>query len=72
VSGSPRSFRIWSSMDPEECDPTVSVESVRLQGVATHGGFAGKYDPLHILFITLAVLFLADWMVYCYEKYQLR
>jgi len=22
--------------------------------------------------IALAVIFVADWMVYCYEKYQLR
>ena len=72
VSGSARQFSIWSAMPQAECDPTVSQESVSLQGVATNDGFAGKYDPLFLLFIALAVIFLADWMVYCYEKYQLR
>ena len=32
----------------------------------------GEYDPLVLLFVLLAVVFSADWMVYCYEKYQLR
>jgi hypothetical protein len=32
----------------------------------------GEYDPVALLFILLAVVFCADWMVYCYEKYQLR
>ena len=72
VSGSPRQFSIWSAMPKAECDPTVVQESISLQGVATDDGFAGKYDPLFVLFIALAVVFLADWMVYCYEKYQLR
>ena len=29
-------------------------------------------SPISQFFIALAVVFLADWMVYCYEKYQLR
>lgn len=72
VSGSSREFYIWSAMTPGECDPTVTEASVALQGTASEGGFDGKFDPLTILFIALAVIFLADWMVYCYEKYQLR
>ncbi len=72
VAGSPREFRIFSAMDPAECDPTVTEASVLLAGTATDGGFDGKFDPMTILFISLLVIFLADWMVYCYEKYQLR
>lgn len=72
VSGSARQFCIWSAMTQTECDPTITQDTVSLQGVATNDGFAGKYDPLVVLFIALAVVFLADWMVYCYEKYQLR
>ncbi|MBQ9151634.1 MAG: hypothetical protein IJX72_05230 [Clostridia bacterium] len=72
VSGSAREFCIWSSMTTAECDPTVTQTAVSLQGTATNEGFDGQFDPLMILFIALAVIFLADWMVYCYEKYQLR
>ncbi len=72
VSGSARQFSIWSAMPQAECDPTLSQGAVSLQGIATNNGFAGRYDPLSALFIALAVVFLADWMVYCYEKYQLR
>ncbi len=32
----------------------------------------GEYDPLVVIFILLTLVFCADWMVYCYEKYQLR
>ena len=72
VSGSAREFCIWSAMTASECDPTQTAETVSLQGQATEGGFDGKFDPLWIIFISLLVIFLADWMVYCYEKYQLR
>lgn len=72
VSGSPREFYLWSAMNPTESDPTVTHDEIALRGTATAGGFDGKFDPLTILFIVLAVIFLADWMVYCYEKYQLR
>ncbi len=72
VSGSAREFYIWSAMTEAECDPTVTHDAVALQGEATSGGFDGKFDPMWIIFITLLVIFLADWMVYCYEKYQLR
>lgn len=72
VAGSAREFCIWSSMTAAECDPTVTHTAISLQGTAQQGGFDGQFDPLMILFIALAVVFLADWMVYCYEKYQLR
>ena len=72
VSGSVREFFIWSAMSAEECDPVVISDPISLVGEATDGGFDGKFDPIWIIFIALAVVFLADWMVYCYEKYQLR
>lgn len=72
VSGSVREFYLWSAMTPEECDPTPTAATASLQGTPSDDGFDGKFDPLRILFITLGVVFLADWMVYCYEKYQLR
>jgi hypothetical protein len=72
VSGSAREFSVWSAMTEGECDPTPALEAVSLQGEAEDGGFDGQFDPIWIIFIALLVIFLADWMVYCYEKYQLR
>ncbi len=72
VSNIPSEFYIYSAMPEGERIPTPSAQSIGLQGEATADGFDGTYDPLTILFICLALLFLADWMVYCYEKYQLR
>ncbi len=72
VSGSVREFYIWSAMNEAERDPVEGREAIALQGEATDEGFDGRFDPLFLIFIALAVIFLADWMVYCYEKYQLR
>ena len=72
VGGAQRSFNIFAAMTEEERVPTLVESEIGLQGEATEGGFDGIYDPLTILFIALAVVFLADWGVYCYEKYQLR
>ncbi len=72
VAGSVREFYLWSALEAEERIPVQTEKTIALVGEATSGGFDGRYDPLILLFIALAVVFLADWMVYCYEKYQLR
>lgn len=72
VSGSPRQFKVYSEIPISERAPSVSADEISLQGEAKAGGLDGKYDPLMILLICLIVVFAADWMVYCYEKYQLR
>ncbi len=72
VSDSVRSFNIWSAVNEYERQPHPREAAVSLQGESTEGGFDGFFDPMTIIFIALAVVFTADWMVYCYEKYQLR
>ena len=72
VADSVREFYLWSAMPEEERNPVQTVDAIALQGRASEGGFDGTFDPIWILFIALAIVFLADWMVYCYEKYQLR
>ncbi len=72
VAGSAREFYLWSALSPEERVPAPTESEISLFGEASPGGFDGRYDPLTWLFVALAVVFLADWMVYCYEKYQLR
>lgn len=68
-----RTVYVYSAMTEAERVPVVVVEEeIRLQGMPTKSGFDGTYDLMTVLFIALAVLFIADWGVYCYEKRQLR
>lgn len=72
VAGSSRDFSIFSEINESERDPSVTEAEISLSGEPSTDGFDGKYDPLVLIFIILAVIFSADWMVYCYDKYQLR
>ena len=72
IGSTKRVVNIFSSMDERESVPKVLENEVSLNGQASSGGFDGKFDPIIILFILLAIVFLADWMVYCYERCQLR
>jgi hypothetical protein len=72
VGGSPRTFCLHAGVPEAERNPVVAEKLLSLQGTATEGSFDGRYDALTLVFILLALLFAADWVVYCYEKYQLR
>lgn len=74
VAGTPRTLSVFVAFPEEERSPYVPSNPAEfaLQGEAKTGGQDGIYDNLLILFILLAVIFAADWVVYCYEKYQLR
>lgn len=72
VSGNEREFTLYSSLPKEESDISPSDGSFKLMGEATDGGRDGKYDELVVYFIAAALLFSAEWVVYCYDKYQLR
>jgi hypothetical protein len=72
VSRIPREFYIYSSLPERESDTAPEARSFGPVGQSTEGGFDGTFDPIYILFIILALAFLSDWGLYCYEKYQLR
>ncbi|MBQ9773744.1 MAG: BatA and WFA domain-containing protein [Clostridia bacterium] len=72
VGGTPREFSVYASMAPAETEPQTSAEHFSVTGEAQENYRDGIYDVLMIAFICLAILGIADWMVYCYEKYQLR
>ena len=72
VAGSQRTFYIHAAIPEAERNPVVAEKELSLTGQATPGGFDGTYDALILMFILLSLLFAADWVVYCYEKYQLR
>ena len=72
VSGNEKIYRIYAASPESEGDPTSLGGSFSIVGEPTYEKTDGQYDPLVLLFILLAIVFTADWMVYCYEKYQLR
>ena len=73
ISGSERpDYYIYSSVPTEERIPDTSLEYVGILGEASEKGSDGWYDPITLLLVVVALLFTAEWMVYCYDKYQLR
>ncbi|MGN0804442.1 MAG: BatA and WFA domain-containing protein [Candidatus Coproplasma sp.] len=63
---------MYSCFPTEERILQVKETSFVIEGEAETNKRDGKYDDVLYLFIILAVLFIADWAVYCYEQYQLR
>ena len=72
ISGSERVFYIYSSVPKEERRVSTTVEQMNLQGEPGNSGRDGRFDDLTAIFIIAALLFTAEWVVYCYDKYQLR
>ena len=70
-SGTEKVFDIFSSL-PENESNDVEIEAFDIKGDKTDSMLDGIYDKLIVLFIILAIVYMADWMVYCYEQYQLR
>ena len=65
-------YYVYSGAPEAESAPSGEEESFSIVGEQQYERTDGEYDPLVLLFILLAVVFAADWMVFCYEKYQLR
>lgn len=72
MSGIETSYMIYSAANQAESAPNQTEENFLLAGELSRDKRDGFFDPVMILFICAAVLFIADWGVYCYEKYQLR
>lgn len=72
LAGEEISYNIYSGAHPDESEPAGEEEDFSLSGERTYKKIDGEFDPTLILFICLALLFIADWGVYCYDKYQLR
>ncbi len=65
-------FTIFVSLPEEESNVEGIPMSLSIIGEPKTQKSDGKYDDLIIFFCILAVIFVADWMVYCYEQHQLR
>ncbi len=65
-------IKLYCELPASERLPFGEEESFALTGELQPSERDGIYDELLTIFIILAALFVADWMVYCYEQYQLR
>ena len=72
VNGTESTYRLYAAAHPSESEPVTTEGDFSLSGERTYANIDGEYDPTVLLILILALLFLADWGVYCYEKYQLR
>ena len=72
VGNTERTFRVFSEFPEEERATVVSADSFSLNGDPSDEKKDGFYSEIWFWFIIIAVLAAADWMVYCYEHYQLR
>ena len=70
-SGS-KTYNVYAQLPEAERAPVQTETEFCIKGEATDGRSNGKYDKLMWIFVLLSVMFIADWVVYCYDKYQLR
>ncbi len=70
-SGS-KTYNVYAQLPETERAPLQTESEFRIYGEPTDGKKDGKYDRLILIFALLSVMFIADWVVYCYDKYQLR
>ncbi len=67
-----KSVYVYGNLPMSERASIVNEAEFSLSGTPSSERRDGRYEDLMILFILLALLFIADWGVYCYEQYQLR
>lgn len=65
-------YSVYAAAPLSESVPVVTEADFSLSGEREDARIDGIYDPSVLLFVIFVLLFIADWGVYCYEKYQLR
>lgn len=71
VNGAEQEYYVYAQLPAAESYEQQSVSAV-MQKQSDSTSSDGYYDKLIVYFIILALAFLLDWGVYCYEQYQLR
>ena len=68
----PTVYCIYAGASKAESVPQEREGEFLVDGEKTEANIDGTFDPTTLFFILMAIIFIADWGVYCYEKYQLR
>ncbi len=71
-AGAERTLYMYSQNPYTESVIHATDADLSIIGTAENNNRDGIYEDLIVIIIILAVVFIADWMVYCYEQYQLR
>lgn len=72
AGGSVNEYKLYSEAQIEERKLNLVEQNFSIYGTPSNDRIDGEFDPIIIIFILLIVIFAADWMVYMYEKRQLR
>lgn len=72
AGGSVREHKLFAEAPLDERVPTVIEQNFSIIGTPSGDRLDGEFNPDIIIFIAIMVIFAADWMVYMYEKRQLR
>ncbi len=72
IGNNRQSVKVFSQLPAAERTVTATEAAFLINGEPSAQKRDGKYEDMLYLFIILAVIVVADWMVYCYEQYQLR
>lgn len=72
AGGTVREHKLFAEAPLEERVPTVIEQNFSILGTPSSDRLDGEFNPAIIIFILIMVIFAADWMVYMYEKRQLR
>ncbi|MDE6356594.1 MAG: BatA and WFA domain-containing protein [Clostridia bacterium] len=71
INGEERVYSLFAGVAESE-SYSVATGNIAVSGTPSNEYSDGYYDDILIYLIILAVFFMADWGVYCYEQYQLR
>ncbi len=72
IGDNEKEYSIYASLPSEESEVDEEVYELSLDGELGNDYLDGIYDKVLIYFIILLIVFMADWVVYCYEQYQIR
>ena len=72
IGNNRQTSKVYSLLPVAERIPASMENSFILAGQPSTQKRDGRFEDLLYAFIILAVIVVADWLVYCYEQYQLR
>ena len=72
IGNNRQTAKVYSHLPVAERIPVASEGAFIIAGEPSTQKRDGRYEDLLYAFIILAVIVVADWLVYCYEQYQLR
>lgn len=71
VQGSQQQYYVYSHVPAAE-SYDMEAGTLNMEKMSDSTASDGYYDKLILYFLILALAFVLDWGVYCYEQYQLR